>query len=158
MLERQPRGGLAVHSLDLKEIVELYDVRASLEALMTRAAATLATPEDIEDLRGLVARNEALVSFPDEAMRFGKAMHSALADIAGNSWALRLHTQISAQMERYRRFTNNSESRRHAALAQHRQIVEFVAAGDADGAATLAHQHVIDARDEAVRAIGADLN
>lgn len=158
LLERQPTGGLAVPELDTREIAELYDVRASLEALMASEAARRATPDDVRELEGIVARNAALVDFPEEAMRTGGALHSAIADIADNSWAIRLHTQVASQMERYRRFTNNSDARRHAALDQHRAIVELIAAGDAAKAGVLAQQHVIDARNEAVRAVGTSLD
>lgn len=158
LLERQPTGGLAVPQLDSREIAELYDVRASLESLMAGEAARKATDDDVRELEGIVARNAALVDFPDEAMRTGGALHTAIAEIAGNSWALRLHAQVSSQMERYRRFTNNSQARRYAALAQHQSIARLVGARDVEGATRMAHQHVIDARDEAVRAIGADLD
>ena len=158
LLARQSTGGLAVPELDTREIAELYDVRASLEALMASEAAKRASADDVRELKGIVARNAALVDLPDEAMRTGGALHSAIAEIAGNSWAVRLHAQVASQMERYRRFTNKSDARRHAALEQHRAIVELIAAGDAEKAGRLAHQHVVDARDEAVRAVGTSLD
>ncbi|MEV4737537.1 GntR family transcriptional regulator [Microbacterium sp. LWO14-1.2] len=158
LLERLPTGGLVVPQLNQTEISELYDVRASLELLMAGEAASRATAADIEELEGIVARNAAMVDFPDDAMRYGQALHSALADIAGNDWAVRLHAQVSSQMERYRRFTNHSAARRQSALEQHRALVRLVADGDVEGARRMAFQHVIDARDEALRAIGANLD
>ncbi|MGC5172158.1 GntR family transcriptional regulator [Microbacterium sp. DT81.1] len=154
LLERQPTGGLAVPVLDSREIWELYDCRAALEGLMTGEAALIATEDDITELDGIVARNAALVDFPDEAMRFGKALHTAIAEIAANAWALRLHDQVTSQMERYRRYTNNSPARRHVALEQHRRLVESIRARDSAEASQRAFDHVIGARDEALRAIG----
>lgn len=158
LLERQPTGGLAVPELDETDISQLYDVRAALEALMASDAARRATAEDIRELEGIVARNAALIDFPEEAMRTGQALHSAIAAIAGNAWATRLHGQVTSQMERYQRFTNYNDDRRHAALAQHRALVELLADHDAEGAGRMAQQHVLDARDEAVRAIGTKLD
>ena len=81
------------------------------------------------------------------------ALHSKIAEIAGNSWAQRFHVQVSNQMERYRHFTNSTQERREQALAQHRTLVAAVAAGDPDQAARIAFDHVMGARDAAVRAI-----
>ena len=153
LLEQQPTGGVLVPSLDEAVISELYEVRAAMESLMARNACIKATPSDIEMLRGILARNAAVVEFADDAMRQGMALHSRLAEIAGNSWARRFHGQVSNHMERYRHFTNSTQERRDQALAQHRALVDAVAAGDPDNAAKIAFEHVMGARDAAVRAI-----
>jgi DNA-binding GntR family transcriptional regulator len=93
------------------------------------------------------------VQFADEAMKQGMSLHAKIAEIAANSWARRFHDQISSQMERYRHFTNSTQERRDQALAQHRILVEAVAAGKPEKAAKLAFDHVMGARDAAVRAI-----
>jgi DNA-binding GntR family transcriptional regulator len=153
LLEQQPTGGVLVPGLDEAVISELYEVRAAMESLMARNACIKATPSDIEALQGILARNAAVVEFADDAMRQGMALHSRLAEIAGNSWARRFHGQVSNHMERYRHFTNSTQERRDQALAQHRALVDAVAGGDPDNAAKIAFEHVMGARDAAVRAI-----
>ena len=117
---------------------------------------TVVLRESLRRLSPATRGHQLVVDFPDEAMRFGKALHTAIAEIAANAWALRLHDQVASQMERYRRFTNNSETRRHDALAQHRELVEAIKARDPRAASQLAFDHVIGARDEALRAVGSD--
>ncbi|BCW60389.1 GntR family transcriptional regulator [Arthrobacter sp. StoSoilB20] len=153
LLEQQATGGVVVPALDEKVISELYDVRAALESLMAREACANATPADLEELRGILARNAAMVEFPDEAMKYGVALHSAIARIAGNSWAQRFHQQIASQVERYRYFTNKASERRDEALENHRLLVEAIASKDAEKAAKVAFDHVIGARDETLRVI-----
>ncbi len=153
LLEQQPTGGVMVPALDEKVISELYDVRAALESLMAREACANASPADLEELRGIVARNAAMVEFADEAMKYGVAFHAAIARIAGNSWAQRFHDQIASQVERYRYFTNNAPERRDEALANHRLLLEAIASKDAEKAAKVAFDHVIGARDETLRVI-----
>ncbi|MFC9769839.1 MULTISPECIES: GntR family transcriptional regulator [unclassified Pseudarthrobacter] len=153
LLEQQPTGGVVVPVLDEAEISELYEVRAAVESLMARNACLKATPADLDHLRGILARNAALVEFADDAMQHGMALHSRIALIAGNSWAGRFHDQVASQMERYRHYTNSTQRRRDQALAQHRALVEAIAAGDPDRAAKVAFDHVMGARDAAVRAI-----
>lgn len=153
LLEQQPTGGVLVPALDETVISELYEVRAAMESLMARNACLKATPADIDELQGILARNAAVVAFADDAMRQGMALHAAIARIAGNTWARRFHDQVSSQMERYRHFTNSTLERREQALVQHRALVAAIDAGDADKAAKMAFDHVLGARDAAVRAI-----
>lgn len=153
LLEQQPTGGVVVPVLDEAEISELYEVRAAVESLMARNACLKATPADLDELEGILARNAALVEFADDAMQQGMALHARIALIAGNSWAGRFHDQVSSQMERYRHYTNSTQRRRDQALAQHRALVEAIAAGDPERAAKVAFDHIMGARDAAVRAI-----
>ena len=154
LLDQLPTGGMVVRPLSATEIEELDSVRAVLEGLMTgEAAARLDAPGE-ERLRALVARNERLVELPDDAMNAGHDFHLAVAQVAGHSWASRLHAQVDGQMARYRAFTNQSQARRSAALAEHQGILEALVARDADRARALAEQHVLAARDTALAAIG----
>ena len=156
LLEQQRTGGVLVPALDEAAISELYEVRAAMESLMARNACLKATQADIDALEAILERNAAMVGFADEAMKQGMALHGKIAGIAGNSWARRFHDQISNQMERYRHFTNSTQERRDQALAQHRRLVEAVAAGDPDQAARIAFDHVMGARAAAVRAMSAN--
>lgn len=158
LLEQQATGGVVVPRLEAREISELYDVRAALEALMATEACARATPRDLDDLEGIVARNAALVAFADDAMNLGKALHARIGEIAGNATAVRLHGQVANQMARYRVYTNRTQQRRDKALAEHRGIYEAIRAGDAQAAGAAARAHVLAARDEALRAIGAELS
>ncbi|MFC9351849.1 GntR family transcriptional regulator [Arthrobacter sp. NPDC057013] len=153
LLEQQATGGVLVPELDEAVISELYEVRAAMESLMARNACLKATAADIEALQGILARNAAMVEFADDAMHQGMALHAKIAEIAGNSWARRFHDQISSQMERYRHFTNSTQERRNQALTQHRTLVDAVAGGDPEKAAKTAFDHVMAARDAALRVI-----
>jgi DNA-binding GntR family transcriptional regulator len=155
LLEQLPTGGVVAPTLDAKEISELYGVRASLEALMAVEACQAATADDIARLEALVERNAALVHLAEDAMHAGGEIHALINTIAGNSWAIRLHEQIINQMQRYRAYTNRTQERRNVALAEHRELVNAIAARDKPRVRDLALDHVIGARDEAIRAINA---
>ena len=153
LLEQQPTGGVVVPQLDRRAIVELYNVRAAIEGLMASEATARATAADIEAMEGIVARNAALVGFAEDAMNLGTRLHETIAETADNTWAIRLHTQVSDQIQRYRPVTNKTQLRREAALAEHRAIVAAIAAGNAAVASQTAYEHVVAARDEALRAV-----
>lgn len=154
LLEQLPTGGMVVRSLSAEEIDELYTVRAALEGLMAAEAAERMTDSAAESLKLLVARNERLVEFADDAMNAGHDFHLRIAEIAAHGWAARLHEQVDGQMARYRAFTNQSQQRRTTALHEHEAILEALMARDAAKARELAESHVLGARDTALAAIG----
>jgi DNA-binding GntR family transcriptional regulator len=153
LLEQQPTGAVLVPALDEAAMSDLFEVRAAMESLMARNACLKATAADIEVLRGILARNAAMVGFADDAMQQGMSLHAKIAQMAGNAWARRFHGQITGHMERYRHFTNSTQERRDQALVQHRALVEAIAAGSPDKAAGIAFEHVMAARDAALRAM-----
>ncbi len=154
LLEQLPTGGMVVRSLSAEEIDELYTVRASLEGLMAGEAAERMTDESAEALSLLVARNQKLVEFADDAMNAGHDFHLKIAEVSAHGWAARLHEQVDGQMARYRAFTNQSQSRRTAALHEHEEILKALIARDSTRARALAESHVLGARDTALTAIG----
>lgn len=157
LLEQLPTGGVVVRGISADDIEELYGVRAALEGLLAAEATARATPADLARLESLVDRNARLVDLPDEAMRAGHDFHEAIASIASNSWAQRLHAQIDVQMARYRVFTNETQDRRTQALAEHRAILAAIGTGDPTIARAAAEEHVHSAREVAVVAVAAHL-
>ncbi len=154
LVEQLPTGGMVVRSLSADEIDELYTVRAALEGLIAAEAAKRMTEESAAGLTGLLARNERLVEFADDAMNAGHDFHLEIAEIAAHGWAARLHQQVDGQMARYRAFTNQTQLRRTAALEEHRGILDALITRDAARARQLAEAHVLAARDTALAAIG----
>jgi len=150
LLEQLPTGGMVVRRLTPRDAAELYAVRARLEGLVAAAAAERAEPGDIDRLTALLHRNEALAGLADGAMESGHAIHVELERIADHAWASRVLAQIEGQLARYRRFSNASPERRSAALAEHRGIIEAVAAGDPVAAGARAEEHVLAAREATV--------
>lgn len=158
LLEQLSTGGVVVPVLAVREIEELYTVRAALEGLQAREATLKATGAELAELAGIVERNALLVSYPTDAMDLGHSFHALIGTIADNAWASRLHGQIDGHMSRYRTYTNRTQARREAALGEHQTILEALIARDPDRAGHLARDHALAAREEAIRAIGGRLD
>jgi DNA-binding GntR family transcriptional regulator len=157
LIDQLPTGGMVVRPLSAADIEELYGVRAVLEGLMTAEAARRLTDEDATSLADLVERNARLVDHAGDAMRAGHDFHLKIAEVARHAWARRLHEQVDGHMSRYRPFTNESQERRTAALAEHRAILEALVARDPEVARQRAESHVLAARDVALDAIAGRL-
>ena len=104
-------------------------------------------------MAAIVERNALLVGFAEDAMTLGHSLHERIGIVADNTWASRLHAQVDGHMSRYRKLTNFTQDRRDQALEEHRGIVAAITARDADKAGQVARDHVLAARDEAVRVI-----
>ena len=153
LLQQLPTGGVVVPNLAVRDIDELYTCRAALEGIMAAEAARQATDHDLADMAAIVERNALLVGFAEDAMTLGHSLHERIGIVADNTWASRLHAQVDGHMSRYRKLTNFSQDRRDQALEEHRSIVVAMTARDADKAGQLARDHVLAARDEALRVI-----
>jgi DNA-binding GntR family transcriptional regulator len=129
-----------------------------LEGLIAAEAAGRLADADADGLRGPVALNRRVVDLPDEAMRAGHDFHVRIADVAGHGWGSRLHRQVDGHMSRYRAFTNRTQERRSAALAEHEAILDALLARDAGRARALAEAHVLHARDAALATLGGRLD
>ena len=65
LLTELPKRGIAVRSLERKDVEELFDVREALEVMACQLAAQRATEDDLGMLRDLVQRSREAVSAHD---------------------------------------------------------------------------------------------
>jgi DNA-binding GntR family transcriptional regulator len=86
-------------------------------------------------------------------LTLGHSFHERIGIVAANTWARRLHAQVDGHMSRYRKLTNFSQDRRDQAPEEHRGILVAITARDPEKAAQVARDHVLAARDEALRVI-----
>ncbi len=157
LLDQLPTGGMVVRPLSRRDVDELYGVRGGLEGVIAARAAQRCDDVAAERLRALLERNERLVGLADDAMGAGHDLHVLIGEVADHGWATRLLGQIDGQLARYRRFTNQTQQRREAALAEHVGLVEAITGGDPSRARERAEEHVAHAREAALAALGTDL-
>lgn len=141
------RGGLTVRSLDAKEILDIFAVRAALEAL---AARTLSLMENrvtaVAALRRAIqAMDDAVEDALEERIEADLNFHRTLCQLTGNamlmhSWeALEGTIRMSIMWAGRDRATGNMRVDRHTAL------VDVIDAGDAAGASDALFAHMDEA-------------
>jgi DNA-binding GntR family transcriptional regulator len=139
-----------VRQVSLEEAVEIYEVRAALEAQIGRLAAKRITPGQLERLRGIVKRMHAVGRRRDADAYFplNIEFHEALAEAAGNRALAANYRRVVNELNLYRR----EAIRRNVEVIpvstrEHEAIIDAVAKGDAQRAERLLYQHVIDSRE-----------
>ena len=142
LVEISPRRGASVRTLDSTELVDTTVLRAEVDALAARLAASTITPEGLEILRTLQdqmrtsARNHDLTAFSEGNSQF----HGRIAEESLNTPLLRVYNQLEPFAKTY---VSASLPRPDldVMLAQHDSIIDNLASRDANGAAEAAREH-----------------
>ena len=154
---RVPRRGLVVRQISEHEVREVYAVRTVLEALAAREAATEARPSDIAQLRWVNQRLAEAIDASDFSAvpTLTNEFHQALASAAHNSMLRRFIVQAQDWTRRVGTPTVSLPGRRSAAVEEHTQMIEAIAARDVATAERLAREHMDTGREFQLAAVRA---
>ena len=141
MLVRDGRS-LIVASLDHNQLAELYTVRAELEALAGRLAARHATPEEVRVLAHMLAEDQANAGDPEALARTNKRFHRQIHLASHNRYLVQQLDLVHRTMALMARTSLAAEGRSETALAEHKRIVDAIAAGDGPAADQALRQHI----------------
>src|SRR5262245_12184965 len=97
-----PQQGIVVRELSVREIADLYEIRAALESYTLRALAGKLTPEQVARVRENLAAYAALrnTGRVADGVELDAAFHMQFAEFLGNSEILRVVTQLREKMQR----------------------------------------------------------
>ena len=143
LVVREPNRGARVRAISEAEAVERIEARAVLEGLAARYAARNASDADIAGLRAIVGEMEACLAEGDLlgiSERNGR-LHERLLRIAGNQTVARLIEHLHIQHVRSQFRLILVPGRPQRSVAEHRAIVEAVAARDPDAAEAAMRSH-----------------
>ena len=142
--------GVFVRQVSIEEADEIYDVRASLDAMIGRRVAEVATAEQLAALKALISRMETAAAAGDTAAYYAVniAFHDSLAQFSANAKLLEIYRKLVNELSLYRRKT--IERRQGAILPasvrEHRKIVEAIVARNAELAGRLMYEHAMGSR------------
>jgi DNA-binding GntR family transcriptional regulator len=134
-------GVLVVTRLDRRLLDEIYVMRETLEGMSARLAAQNAKPQDVEDLKMIVA-SEANASTPQQRVLINTKFHSLLSILADNRYLSSAIEDLSETLMLLGPTTLADNARFAQAHAEHGTIVEAIAKGDGEAAETRMRGHV----------------
>jgi DNA-binding GntR family transcriptional regulator len=137
--------GLIVRRLDTSEVVELYVMREILEAAAARLAARHASDAEIEALRDLETRFEAVQGEPQDMARLNRQIHDAMFAASRNRYLESALHELQDAIALLGRTTFSVDGRPDPAAREHRELIEAMAAHDGDRAEALARAHIREA-------------
>ncbi|MBM7059382.1 GntR family transcriptional regulator [Pseudomonas sp. UL073] len=147
LLVRVPHVGARVVSLSQAELVELYEIRESLEGMACRLAAERMSAEEIDELRRLLDLHEQ-----DEAFKAGVGYYQQEGDFdfhyriiqgSGNRTLTQMLCGEMYQLVRmYRLQFSATPNRPRQAFAEHHRILDAIADRDGELAELLMRRHI----------------
>ena len=150
--------GVFVRQVSLEEADEIFELRALLDEYAGRRAARNATPDDVAVLQKLVDGMEraAAAGDVDEYFVMNIEFHDRIIELAGNAKLAHLYRRLVNELHLYRRAALGAAGNLPVSVAEHRAIIERIAAHQPAAAGRLLHDHVLHSRERAHRAQEAD--
>jgi DNA-binding GntR family transcriptional regulator len=144
LVEVTPRRGSHVAPIRGAQVRESLVIRMALEVEAARGAALRADPLLAERLADNLARQDEAVAknAPRRLHRLDEALHRAIFEAVNPAWSQRMLDLFRAPLDRPRRLTLAINPRPAETVAEHRRIVEAIAAGDADAAGEAMRDHL----------------
>ncbi len=143
-LDVVPQVGSFVARIDLGAVRDNHFVRETLECRIAGLAAERVDAAGERALRENLAQQRRALTRGDPAAFFeaDEAMHALLAALAGHASAWQVIHAAKGQLDRVRHLSLTSSRRSRLRMDEHREIVERVIAGDAQGAAEAMRRHL----------------
>lgn len=152
-----PNRGSVVREPTLREILNLFDIRAGLAGLAGRLAATMATGERIEAMQRLILAMDEASDSRDAERYVGLNLdfHATLLGATGNARLAALDAQLGKELRIYRRHGLAFGGGLKVSNSEHRTILAAIERGDTDAAGVEFENHIVKGRDRFVRAMTA---
>ena len=145
LITLQPRRGAFVASLNLKEIIERFEVMATLEGACGALAARRIGDKERQELLEAhqACAREASGSDTDAYYYANERFHHLIYAASHNTFLIEQARQLSDRLKPYRRLQLRARSRVASSLAEHQGVVDAILAGDGDKAERLLKDHVL---------------
>jgi len=152
-----PRKGAYVADITLKDVADVFEIRAALEALAAELASQRATDEELDELeRALIAIGEVIDGDDmDELVARDTHFHELIYRASRNSRLAQMTSLLSEQIQRFRARTLAHPKRRRISLKEHYALVEALRARDPELARRTAKAH-IESAEQALMSLVAD--
>lgn len=150
LLERTGRS-VRVRTTSPEEILDIYEVRITLEGAAARGAAERATELDRARIRVAADSLAAAGDDPHERATLNRQFHEAVWTASHSPTLIDLLNRLNVHLIRYPTTTLEDEDRWREALEEHEQIVKAINEHDADTAKAIAETHMTAAREKRLR-------
>ena len=140
-----PQQGVFVAGIETKkEIDDIFQLRTELEGLAAYLAAQNIDQKQKELLKEYTDELEECIEHNDQrgCIRVDIAFHRIIKEASNNKWLEKFLDTLFEQATRFRRSSFSREGRMQEFLAEHKELAEAIANGDADRARECAEDHI----------------
>lgn len=139
-----PRRGAEVAQITEKSMMDVLEVRRTMDALCVELACERITEESLEVLKKACDAFEEAVKSKDIKViaKADVALHDIIVQATGNSRLVQLINNLSEQMYRYRFEYLKDYTRHENLIEEHRIIYESIVKRDKEAASAAAKLHI----------------
>lgn len=140
--------GVFVRQISVREMLEIYELRALLFGFAAQQAAEHLSEADRREFEQLLAGMDAACEANDGQRYYGLNLrfHALLMAQCHNQRAQQAYEDHAKELHLYRRRYFNATINMRRSNVEHRRIFEAITSGAADKAAKLAQAHVLQGR------------
>ncbi len=144
LVEMRPRRGAVVASIGLKQLLEMFEVMAELEGMCGRLAARRDSPDECDALRAVheAATASADAKDPEAYYHLNVRFHEAIYAMSRNAFLAEETLKLRNRLAPYRRLQLRQPDRIANSFREHLEVLEAIAAHDADRAEASMQAHV----------------
>jgi phosphonate utilization transcriptional regulator len=153
LVQLEKNRGVYVRQIPLDEALEIFDLRAMMEAHVGSTLAVNATQKQLEMLRGLVTQMAQAVKEEDETTyyRLNVEFHETMVSYAGNKKLISLYRKLTRELSLFRRRNFSDHTLLVTSVNEHRHILDAIESRNAFKAAEALRQHVLMSRETTIR-------
>jgi len=150
-----PRKGAYVADISLKDVADVFEVRAALESLAAGLAAERITEEEIEELERVLVQQQNLADSDrlEDIIKIDTDFHDVLYRASRNERLVQIVSHLREQIQRFRTASLSQPGRMRIALEEHKELVEAIAERNVEKAQSLAREHIENAEQSMINGL-----
>ncbi len=143
-----PNRGVFVRQISVREMLEIYELRALLFGHAAGQAAEHLAPVQRREFEQLLAQMDTACARSDGTRYYAVNLrfHALVLELGGNRRAHQAYDDYVKELHLFRRRYFDVAGNMRRSNLEHRQIFQAIAAGAKTRARTLAHRHVLQGR------------
>ncbi len=153
LVQLEKNRGVFVREVSLHEALEIFDMRAMMEAHVGATLAMQASAEQIQALQGLIESMEQAVHQQDDALYYllNVEFHETMVSFVGNQKLFAIYRRLTRELGLFRRRNLTRHALLLASIQEHRDILAAIRSRDPLKASEALRQHVLLSRERTVR-------
>lgn len=149
LIETVANRGSVVVGITEEDMLDIYRVRVRLEGLASKLAAENISKDGLDTLTEAVELSEFYINKKDteKLKELDSVFHETVYKEANNRWLAKTLSELHKKIRAYRKLSLTVPGRLETSVAEHRQILDAIARGDAAEADRLTSLHIEAATD-----------
>ena len=155
LVEMLPRKGAHVAELSVKDIMDVLEVRATLDGLATSLSATRITDDEKKELRHLL---DQFINYVEKenlqgAIKKDVEFHDVIYRSSRNDKLIQISNNLREQIQRFRIVYIKDYSSSRELIREHTEIYEAIIAGNPETAMEAARRHIKNQEETIIRSL-----